>query len=80
VDIAVRAGALGARMLGSGFGGSVIALVPRHRAQIVRHAVSGAYSDHGWRPPTYLRATPSAGAHHCPERTTDDHRRTAVAT
>ncbi|HEY3607957.1 MAG TPA: galactokinase [Pseudonocardiaceae bacterium] len=80
VDVALRAGALGARMLGCGFGGSVIALVPRHRAQIVRHAVSGAYADRGWRPPTYLRATPSAGARHCPERTTDDRRRTAVAT
>ncbi|HEY0807544.1 MAG TPA: galactokinase [Pseudonocardiaceae bacterium] len=80
VDVAVRAGALGARMLGGGFGGSVIALVPRSRAQIVRHAVSGAYADRGWRPPTYLRATPSPGARHCPERTTDDRRRTAVAT
>jgi hypothetical protein len=30
--------------------------------------------------PTCLRATPSAGARHRPERTTDDHRRTAVAT
>ena len=80
VDVAVRAGALGARMLGGGFGGSVIALVPRSRTQIVRHAVSGAYADHGWRPPTYLRATPSAGARYCPERTNDDHRRAAVAT
>ena len=89
VDVAVRAGALGARMLGSGFGGSVIALVPRHRAQIVRHAVSGAYADQGWWPPTYLRATPSAGARHlggmvgtqhCPERTPNDDRRPAVAT
>jgi galactokinase len=62
VDVAVRAGALGARMLGGGFGGSVIALVRKNRAPTVRHAVSGAYRDQGWTAPTFLRATASAGA------------------
>jgi galactokinase len=62
VEVAVRAGALGARMFGGGFGGSVLALVRKNRAPTVRHAVSGAYRDQGWTAPTFLRATASAGA------------------
>jgi galactokinase len=62
VDVAVRAGALGARMFGGGFGGSVLALVRKNRAPTVRHAVSGAFRDQGWTAPTFLRATASAGA------------------
>jgi galactokinase len=62
VDVAVRAGALGARMFGGGFGGSVLVLVRKNRAPTVRHAISGAYRDQGWTPPTFLRATAAAGA------------------
>jgi galactokinase len=62
VEEAVRAGARGARMVGGGFGGSVIALVPAGRAAKVREAVSAAYAARAWPEPNYLDATPSAGA------------------
>ncbi|MFF5448630.1 galactokinase [Streptomyces sp. NPDC012888] len=62
VDTAVAAGALGARMTGGGFGGSVIALVPAARADGVRGAVTEAFRRAGHRAPAVLRAVPSAGA------------------
>jgi len=62
VDAAVSAGALGARMIGGGFGGSVIALVPRDRDQAARTAVREAFADRGWRRPVFLDAVPSASA------------------
>jgi galactokinase len=60
-EAAERAGALGARMVGGGFGGSVIALVPADAAA-VRAAVRAAYAARDWAPPTFLDAPPSAGA------------------
>ena len=60
-EAAERAGALGARMVGGGFGGSVIALVPAD-ATAVRAALRDAYAARGWAPPTFLDAPPSAGA------------------
>ena len=60
-EAAERAGALGARMIGGGFGGSVIALVPADAAA-VQVAVRAAYDERGWAPPTFLDAPPSAGA------------------
>jgi galactokinase len=61
VDTAVAAGALGARMMGGGFGGSVIALVPADSAA-VRGAVCTAFRDRGWPEPGFLDAPPSASA------------------
>jgi galactokinase len=65
-DAAVRAagqaGALGARMVGGGFGGSIIALVPVSRDRPVREAVCAEYERQGWAPPRFLVAPPSAGA------------------
>jgi galactokinase len=62
VEAAERAGALGARMMGGGFGGSVIALVPGDGAA-VRLAITAAYVRQGWQPPRFLSAPPSPGAH-----------------
>ena len=62
VDAAVGAGALGARMMGGGFGGSVIALVPGD-ATPVRAAVCAAFEGQGWPAPGFLDAPPSDGAH-----------------
>jgi galactokinase len=62
VEEAVRAGARGARMVGGGFGGSVIALVPTDRTARVQEAISKAYASRSWAEPHFLEATPSPGA------------------
>jgi galactokinase len=62
VDAALNAGALGARMMGGGFGGSVLALVPERAEDAVRAAVAGAYAKRSWTEPGFLQAAPSAGA------------------
>mgnify|MGYP001320156511 CR=1 FL=1 len=62
VDAALRAGARGGRMIGGGFGGSVIILTAADRAPRVRDAITAAYAEHGWRPPRFFEAVPSDGA------------------
>jgi galactokinase len=62
VEAATAAGALGARMTGGGFGGSVIALTPARRRAEVKAGVAGAYDRRGWRAPRFLEALPSPGA------------------
>ncbi|MFE7094090.1 galactokinase [Streptomyces erythrochromogenes] len=62
VEAAVGAGALGARMTGGGFGGSVIALVPAAAAGTVARAVTAAFAAAGFGAPAVLEAVPSAGA------------------
>ena len=62
VDTAVAAGALGARMTGGGFGGSIIALVEKTDAEPVAAAVSSAFAAQGWTAPRAFTAVPSAGA------------------
>ncbi len=61
-DTAVRAGALGARMTGGGFGGCVIALVPATRADTVGEAVRRAAADAGFEQPFVTRTRAAAGA------------------
>ena len=61
VDAAVESGALGARMMGGGFGGSVIALIPEDGGQ-VRDAVCAAFQRRGWPDPGFLDAPPSSSA------------------
>jgi galactokinase len=62
VTAALAAGAFGARMMGGGFGGSVLALVPATAAGPVRGAVTAAFARHAWTPPEFLDAVPSASA------------------
>ncbi|MFV8053921.1 galactokinase [Mycobacterium sp. 48b] len=59
---AVRAGALGARMTGGGFGGCVIALVPQERVNAVSEAVSRAVRDTGYPEPVITRTYAGKGA------------------
>ncbi|MEV0845356.1 galactokinase [Streptomyces sp. NPDC049954] len=62
VESANRAGALGARMTGGGFGGSAIVLVDRDRAEAVTEAVKADFARAGHREPRVFPAVPSAGA------------------
>ena len=64
-DTATRAGALGARMTGGGFGGCVIALVPGDRAEAVGEAVRRAVRDAGFEQPVITRTRAAAGAGPC---------------
>lgn len=61
-DTAVAAGALGARMMGGGFGGCVIALIPRRSAEEIRHALRDAFAEKEFTAPDFLQAMPAAGA------------------
>ncbi|WP_033819917.1 galactokinase [Kitasatospora sp. MBT63] len=62
VATAVAAGALGARMTGGGFGGSVLALVAAARLEQVAAAVLDAFAEAGHTTPRVFPAVPSAGA------------------
>ena len=62
VATALAAGAFGARMMGGGFGGSVLALVPATAAGPVRDAITAAFARHAWTPPEFLDAVPSQSA------------------
>jgi galactokinase len=59
VDTALGAGALGARMVGGGFGGSAIALVEADRAAEVERAVDDAFGDAGFTAPRIFVAAPA---------------------
>jgi galactokinase len=62
VEAALVAGALGARMIGGGFGGSVLALLGDAVADRVRAAVTNAFVAHSFAFPEFLDAKPSSGA------------------
>jgi galactokinase len=62
VDAAVAAGAYGAKMIGGGFGGSVLALMPAGQQPAVRAAVAAAFAGRGWTEPDFLEAAPSPAA------------------
>ena len=62
VDVAIGAGAYGAKMIGGGFGGSVLALIPLEREATVRSLLSETFSERGWAAPEFLAAVPSPAA------------------
>ncbi len=59
VDAALSAGALGARMTGAGFGGSVLVLAPTERAGAIEAAIGAALGAAA----TFLVVQPGPGAH-----------------
>jgi galactokinase len=63
VDAALDAGALGARMVGGGFGGCALVLCRDEDSDQVVTRVRAAYSEHGWEPPELYTPKPSQGAH-----------------
>jgi len=62
VEAALAAGGYGAKMIGGGFGGSVLALLPTERLGAVRAAVTEAFTARGWTTPEFLDAVPSPPA------------------
>ena len=62
VSAAVDEGAVGARMTGGGFGGSIVALVRTADVDRVRDAIDARFAQEGFGAPQHLLALPSAGA------------------
>lgn len=62
VAAACDAGALGARLVGGGFGGSAIVLTAQGRVDGVRNAIDAAFTAAGHPRPAYHLVAPSAGA------------------
>jgi galactokinase len=62
VEAARNAGALGARMVGGGFGGSAIALLRVEDVDKARTAIAEAFSNQGFKKPRFFTSLPSAGA------------------
>lgn len=62
VDASRRAGALGARMVGGGFGGSAIALIKADQIESTKDAIRSAYAAKGFKAPRFFTSLPSAGA------------------
>ena len=61
-DTANENGALGARMIGGGFGGSAIALVKKGDAESVKGKIAEAFAESDFRSPRFFASSPSSGA------------------
>ncbi len=61
-DIARKMGALGARMMGGGFGGSAIVLTPKHLEIEIMREVDTAFAKRNYQQPRYYIEKPGAGA------------------
>jgi galactokinase len=62
VDVALERGALGARMIGGGFGGCAIALVRSDAREQTEAAILAAFARHRFIAPRMFTAVPAAGA------------------
>lgn len=62
VEASLSAGALGARMVGGGFGGSAIALIEAAKTTQTIKAVEKAFSDNKFKSPRFFTSLPSQGA------------------
>jgi len=62
VDASLAAGALGARMVGGGFGGSAIALVKAENVKSTKLAIEKAFDTKGYKAPRFFTSLPSQGA------------------
>ena len=62
VDTALAQGALGARMVGGGFGGSAIALMKADQVKRFETAIQKAFAEKGFRSPRFFTSLPSDGA------------------
>ena len=62
VDVALAHGALGARMVGGGFGGSAIALAAQVQIEEIKNAVADAFTSAQFTEPRFFTSLPSEGA------------------
>ena len=62
VNSALSVGAIGARMVGGGFGGSAIALVRVEKMEDTKRAVEIAFKSANFKRPRFFTSLPSAGA------------------
>ena len=62
VEGCLAAGAVGAKVVGGGFGGSVIALVPETHVERLASAVQHRFAENGFLDPLFLTLTPSDAA------------------
>jgi galactokinase len=62
VDASLAVGALGARMVGGGFGGSAIALVKAENVKSTKLAIEKAFDTKGYKAPRFFTSLPSQGA------------------
>ena len=62
VHTSLAAGALGARMVGGGFGGSAIALIQVSDLKKTRTAITDAFISKGFKKPRFFTSLPSQGA------------------
>ena len=61
-ETANKSGALGARMIGGGFGGSAIALIRSEDIEKVKENISSAFALAGFKAPRFFISTPHQGA------------------
>jgi galactokinase len=62
VGVALAHGALGARMVGGGFGGSAIALVAQGQIEDIKDAIAEAFNSESFTEPRFFTSLPSEGA------------------
>ena len=62
VDTALAHGALGARMIGGGFGGSAIALAEQGQIEEIKSAIADAFKSGSFAEPRFFTSLPSEGA------------------
>ena len=62
VDTALAFGALGARMVGGGFGGSAIALAEQGQIEEIKSAIADAFKSAQFAEPRFFTSLPSEGA------------------
>ena len=63
VDTARAMGAIGARMVGGGFGGSAIALAKGSLIPTIKEGITQSFSARGFKAPRFFTSLPSEGAH-----------------
>ena len=62
VEISQKFGALGARMIGGGFGGSAIALIKAKDSELIKSEILSVFMAAKFKAPRFFSALPSAGA------------------